>query len=313
MNELYFSSASDYGGTRLKKLSPFVIEALDKPQVIEQVIKTPKERIIDRFTPTLFDIIKEKKKGAVKNKTLNLSFFQVDDYLTCPLKYKYVHVLRVPIMIHHTIIYGKAIHDAVYAYNLAKKDGKKIPLAKLFEVFSASWRSFGFHSRSHEEERFRRGNEALKSFFKREEKSRIIPFYVEKDFGFVKYNIRIRGRFDRVDRIDGEIIIRDFKSSEIKKEEEAQKRAKESLQLSIYALASKEIFGKMPAELELHFLESGLVGRTKRTEKDLDRTLEKINIVAEGIRNEEFLPTPSYMACKYCAYTSDCPSTAVSR
>src|ERR1035437_4887167 len=37
---------------------------------------------------------------------LSLSFYQVDDYLTCPLKYKYVHVLRVPIATHHAIVYG---------------------------------------------------------------------------------------------------------------------------------------------------------------------------------------------------------------
>ena len=47
---------------------------------------------------------------------LNLSFYQIDDYLTCPLKYKYVHILRVPIMEHHTVIYGRAMHEAVTKY-----------------------------------------------------------------------------------------------------------------------------------------------------------------------------------------------------
>ena len=37
---------------------------------------------------------------------LSLSFYQIDDYLTCPLKYKYAHVLRVPLAPHHAIIYG---------------------------------------------------------------------------------------------------------------------------------------------------------------------------------------------------------------
>ena len=35
-----------------------------------------------------------------------LSFYAIDDYLTCPLKYKFGHVLRVPLAPHHSIIYG---------------------------------------------------------------------------------------------------------------------------------------------------------------------------------------------------------------
>ena len=42
-----------------------------------------------------------------------LSFRQIDDYRTCPLKYHYVHVLRVPLLTHHRVVYGSAVHKAV--------------------------------------------------------------------------------------------------------------------------------------------------------------------------------------------------------
>jgi len=44
---------------------------------------------------------------------LELSNRQVDDWLTCPLRYKYAHVLRVPLLPHHSVGYGLALHNAI--------------------------------------------------------------------------------------------------------------------------------------------------------------------------------------------------------
>ena len=49
----------------------------------------------------------------------------------------------------------------------------------------------------------------------------------------------------------------------------ADRRARESLQLKIYALAEQAATGRLPAAVELRFLESGLVGRCRLTDADL--------------------------------------------
>ena len=154
-------------------------------------------------------------------------------------------------------------------------------------------------------------------FYERQEASDNIPTFVEKDFSFPINNppfnkggqggIRVRGRWDRVDIKDGETVIIDFKSSDVREQKEADRRVKESLQLSIYALAYKKVYGKMPERVELHFLESGLVGRCEKDEDDLKETIEKIKIVAEGIRQKNYEATPQYIACRYCAYSEICP------
>ena len=54
-------------------------------------------------------------------------------------------------------------------------------------------------------------------------------------FSIRKEDLIIRGRWDRVDEQDGNIYIVDFKSSEVKDQKKADKKAKESLQLAIYA------------------------------------------------------------------------------
>jgi DNA helicase-2/ATP-dependent DNA helicase PcrA len=78
----------------------------------------------------------------------------------------------------------------------------------------------------------------------------------------------------------------------------------------MYSLAYKEMFGKIPDRVELHFLEHNLIGSTKSTQKELDEAVKNIDDSAYGIRNAIYDPTPGYNTCRYCAYNEVCPSTA---
>ena len=105
-------------------------------------------------------------------------------------------------------------------------------------------------------------------------------------------------------------MIVDYKSSDVREPARADGRATESLQLQIYALAWREMFGRLPARVELRFLESGVVGRHAPTEEDAETALAAVRAAAVGIRARRFTATPSYQACRYCAYSQICPYTA---
>ncbi len=79
--------------------------------------------------------------------------------------------------------------------------------------------------------------------------------------------------------------------------------------MNIYALAWKEITGKIPDLVSLHFIESELVGKIKKTEKDLQKTKKEIKKVAEGIKNKDFVANPEYRQCEFCPYSDICPYT----
>jgi len=307
---LFFASASDYGGKRSRRISQFVIEALGKEVVEKEKIKTAAREAIERFAPR-----KEAKKAKIEelpqDKIINLSYYQIDDYLTCPLKYKYVNILRVPIMEHHTVLYGRAMHDAVCKYFQHRILGKHMQLQELLSVFKESFDPQGFLAVEHQEERARVGTEALIRFYNSEEAKKSKPKFIEKDFSFIFENNKIAGRFDRVDDEEDEAVIIDFKTSEISKQADADKRTKQSMQLELYALAYKNIEGKLPKRVELHFLESGLIGSAVVREKDLEKLIDKIKEVASGIRKQSFVATPAYMACTYCAYIQVCPSAVI--
>ena len=315
--ELYLTSARDYGGARGRKVSRFVLEALDLPPSEPKPYRSSPLEAIQRHAPSVEETA-EALRVIPDDEILALSHYQVDDYLTCPLKYKYIHILRVPIREHHSVVYGKALHEAISFYlrrKLAQAQsrpggGAGVTEAEVLEVYEGAWQSLGFLSREHEELRLEAGRTILRGFVAEQKRHGVLPTAVEQPFSFLLGTTKVVGRFDRVDERDGRVAIIDYKSSGVRDQKEADRKAKESLQLAIYALAYNQMHGRIPDSTELHFLESSLVGSTRKTEADLRGTLETIAGVAHGVRVRSFAATPGYVQCSYCAFREICPSTA---
>jgi len=306
---LYLTSARDIGGVRERKVSPFVLEALNLPI---QAVPTTKASALEAIArhgaveqPDLFT-----RRAPASDEPLYLTHYQIDDYATCPLKYKYTHILRVPIYQHHAVLYGNAMHQAVAAYLSAKMTDQTIPFEEVLAVFNRAWRSEGFLSRQHEEQRLAAGQAALRRFYDEQEARGRKPTYIEKEFSFTFEGNRIAGRWDRVDETEEGGVIIDYKTADVHDQKSADKKAKENPQLTLYAWAYRERFGTLPARVELYFLDSGFVGTAVRKEKEIEKMQEKIRVVAEGIRKEDFEARPTYIACQYCAYQDICPNTA---
>ncbi len=306
---LFLLSADDYRlpgeepRKRAAKISRFVVEALGLEGLGPRVTESPALFRISRAAPPPEPVVPLRAEG-----TLQLSFRQVDDWLTCPLKYKYVHILRVPIRLHPTVILGNAVHQAIRSYHLAKRGGRSLSRDELLAVFEGAWRSEGFLSAAHEEELRRHGQDALACFLQFEEAEGGRPLFVEQYFAFEENGIKVIGYWDRVDRRRDGVLIIDYKTSEVPVEA-ADRRAQDSLQLAIYALAYQRVFGELPREVQLRFLTPEVVvGRAGPTEKMLRRAWESIQEAAEGIRREDFHAKPSYVACRYCAYRTICPA-----
>jgi DNA helicase-2/ATP-dependent DNA helicase PcrA len=307
--ELVFTSAADYGTARSRKLSRFVVEALDLPSPAPVPRKSQALEALARHQP-----VPEPAPGAERpmreDEVLRLSFRQMDDYETCPLKYKYVHRLRVPLLVHHRVVYGSAIHKAVQELFRARLQGRPFAEEDLVAAFRAAWVSEGFLSREHEEQRLAAGEHALRRFHREEARQPLEPTGVEQEFAFTLDRTRVVGRYDLVVERAGRVTILDFKTGDVDDRDTAQARASESLQLDVYALAHLKTTGRLPDWVELRFLESGLAGGKRPTPDEAARTEERIRGIARLIRRREFSPRPSYMACGLCAFRDVCPHTA---
>ncbi len=310
--ELYLTSARDYGGVRPRKPSRFVLEALDLPHLDVATYKASPVEAIHRHAPPVDG--QQRLHGVIPpDQPIIVSFRQVDDYDTCPLKYKYTHILRVPLLRDHRVVYGSAIHEAIREYHRRKARRQLVTLDDLIRHFERAWVNEGFISREHEDQRLAEGREVLARFFAFQEETGLVPTFVEAPFSFQVGTTRVKGRWDRVDLRGDEAVLIDFKTSDVRTQKDADKRARESLQLAIYALAYREVYGQLPARLELQFLgpERVLVGTTGPDDEMLRETAAVIEKVSAGIRGQQFIATPDfYRACRYCPFASICPYTA---
>ena len=309
MEELVLTSAADYGTARARKVSRFVVEALDMPHPAPVPQKSRALEVLARhqFAPEPRAV----SDGPIpEDEILRLSHSRIDDYETCPLKYRYVHVLRVPLLAHHTVVYGHAVHEAVRRMFEARLAGRGFSEDDLVAAFHASWASEGFLSRDHEERRLRVGEEMLRRFFHQEAEDPWSPTAVEQEFSFDVERNRIQGRYDLVIEEAGRVTILDFKTGQVSDPKAAQKRANESLQLDIYALAHLRTTGRLPDRVELRFLESGLAAGRRPTLEDVSRAEDRIREAANAVRRREFPPLPTWMACGQCPFREICPHTA---
>ncbi len=313
---LYFCWSPDVGGKRLQKPSSFILEALDRPFAKPKLEKPEIGGQITKFAKLpQIQVVPNLSEELV----LRLSSGAVEDFLTCEYKYRYVHILRIPILRHHAVVYGAALHDAVAAFWRTKQAGKILTLPQLFEVFENAWISEGFLTATHEEKRLAAGKLVLEKFWKREKDTKDLPAFIEKDFQFKVDGVVVRGRWDRVDIKNGKVSILDYKSSENVDQKKADFNTKNSIQLAVYALAYFDKFKKIPDNLSLYFLEGGIVGNYKPDKGDLSETRKKILEVARKIRQklpaDSFIANPVYFgrepACVYCAYNAICPFSLV--
>ena len=143
-DELVLTNATDYGGGIARRLSPFVLEALDlPPQAAVPGAGVSPTTPLDRIAAAQPPADLPSTPRAPSDEPLLLSFYAIDDYLSCPLKFKYGHVLRVPIAPHHALVYGSALHKAIQEFHRRHARGDVMSEEELNEAFEAAWTKRG--------------------------------------------------------------------------------------------------------------------------------------------------------------------------
>jgi DNA helicase-2/ATP-dependent DNA helicase PcrA len=110
---------------------------------------------------------------------------------------------------------------------------------------------------------------------------------------------------DRIDRNGPDAVdIVDYKTGKPRLQEDADK----SLQLSLYALAAKEVWGQRAERLIFYNLENNTAVSSRRSNAQLEEAKRRVEDVAEAIAHQEFPARPGYQ-CALCPYRNLCPET----
>ena len=177
-----------------------------------------------------------------------LSASDIDTYRTCPLKYTFARVFRIPQepTIHQR--FGIVVHQVLERFHAGSGSGSAVSgssgssassgsLSELLGLLDASWRRGGFGDS--EEERQLRGKaaSALTQYHERFQSSESEPLWFERAFSFKLGPHLLRGRVDRVDRLPGgEYELIDYKTGRPK----SPTQLVDDVQLSLYAVGARE-------------------------------------------------------------------------
>ncbi|OGM87081.1 hypothetical protein A2594_00315, partial [Candidatus Woesebacteria bacterium RIFOXYD1_FULL_41_28] len=212
---LYFTAADYYGeGKREKKLSPFIFEALgDKAVSAEK-----KENKVNQLSFLDYGIkAKSGKDTPNQDSPLHidyLSYSQIETFKTCPLHYKLKYILKVPTPSSASASFGTAMHATLKNFFEEVSGGVKPSDKLLYDLLEKNWIKEGYKSKSHERGFFEKGKIYLSGFLKQEFNAKTKVVLLEQQFTIpLGNNLRIGGRFDRVDDLGGgEIEIIDYKT-----------------------------------------------------------------------------------------------------
>jgi putative RecB family exonuclease len=177
-------------------------------------------------------------------------------------------------------------------------------LADLLKFYQQNWLSEGY-STAEEETRYKNyGGEILTRFWEIHSADFRMPIAVERQFYIDIDGIKLRGYFDRVDKLEsGGLSIVDYKTN---KEMFTTSYLEEDLQLTLYQMAASQTW-RLPVEaLTLYHLRSNTpCSCLPRQSSHLEQARRLILEVAENIAREKF-PAIENEYCP-CDFPEHCP------
>ena len=256
------------------------------------------QAIAARDEPSLEPFLPKRGDGVV------LSASDIDTYRTCPLKYKFARVFRIPQepTIHQR--FGILVHQVLERFHGGSGNGGTLP--ELLGLLGAGWRRAGFGDS--EEERQLRGKAAaaLERYWDRFQSEEAQPVWFERAFTFRLGPHLLRGRVDRVDRLPGgEYELIDYKTGRPK----SAAQLTDDVQLSLYAVGAREAWSLEASQQAYYYVLDDQKVAVPDDGGDRSEWVREVAVeVAEGILSQGFEPTPSFGACSICDYRLMCPA-----
>jgi len=313
---LYFTSASDYGGVRKKKLSRFLVELGMGDEVIKsEDMRLEPIRVSDEVGKE--DISYQLPKA--------FSFSQIRSFQTCKYQYKLAHVLKIPLKGSPYFSFGTTMHSTLQKFyeqvkvlNSAQQaslfgtpeksketdDGVAVPAKdELQSIYKASWIPDWYKSKNQREKYQKKGSDILDTYYKSNEERWTVPVVLEGWFKVRLGKYLVHGRIDRVDQLeDGTLEIIDYKTGKSKE----KLTGADKDQLLMYQLATDMLpeyyhIGKT-SKLTFYYLNDDIQTSFSAKPKDLEKLQEKIIKTLDDLHTTDFSKIGKKDMCGRCDF-----------
>jgi DNA helicase-2/ATP-dependent DNA helicase PcrA len=251
------------------------------------------------------DSIMNPPHQSIVSATQSFSASGLKTYQDCPLSYKFSYLYRIPSPPAVQLEFGSAIHTVIE--NLTENpDPSRSPREQALALLDKSWPSEVYESATQESEARVTASTLLDTYLAWQEANPNTVVGVEKEFFFTAADRTIHGFIDRVEQTpNGNYVVIDFKSGK-KPSDMTKKAVNENIQLNVYCLAVKELYGTLPEKAELFYLKDDKRVPYTPTEESIAAFKETLQTLITGIINEQFPANPEYRRCQWCSYGELC-------
>jgi len=320
---LYFSSAEDYGGARLKKLSRFLIElAEDGFQLAENALAQPQPFL--KANPAAGSLkakanLTENRQPATPDR---FSFTQLKAYENCPYQYRFAHILRIPLAGKPQFSFGKSMHSTMQKFFLLANSRQALKQADLFsqagsplqiawadvkDIYDESFIDDWYPDRKTRDDYYKRGLISLKKFLADWQQNKTLAEHVEYGFTFkLNRDCILRGAIDRIDQTADGLKLVDYKTGSPKEKLIAEDKE----QLLIYQMAAQEILKTKVARLSFYYFDNNTEVSFLGRDEEIEKLKESILATVAKIKTGRFEAKPEREKCRWCDFKSICDFAA---
>jgi DNA helicase-2/ATP-dependent DNA helicase PcrA len=236
---------------------------------------------------------------------LELSASAVGTFERCPQLYAFEKSWKLRTGPHASLTFGNVMHTTIKEIIGHLRKGRKLSFDEVADIYNREWSSAGYEDAYQEEEYKKDGLEQLRAFHASAMEHPPDAIAQEKAFELpLENSVVLTGRIDQVNRIgERSVEIVDYKTGKPKVEKQAQK----DLQLSVYALAARDLLEWDPVRLVFYNLQNNETVASAPDAKQLAKAQSDVQDAAMRIRAGEFPPDKGFW-CKNCDYRLLCPA-----
>jgi putative RecB family exonuclease len=236
-------------------------------------------------------------------------------YEDCPRRYRYSYVDRPtpqkgPPWAHNSL--GASVHTALRSWFDQPVPRRTEALGGLLR---RTWVREGYRDEVQERQAYGRALAWLTRYVEELDPD-FEPVAVERTVGAKTSTLALSGRVDRIDDVDGELVIVDYKTGRTGLSEDD---ARGSRAMALYAFAAGKLFRRRCRRVELHHLPTATVAAFEHTEASLERHVLRAEQTAADVAAAErelaagadpdlaFPATPGAI-CGWCDFRRVCPT-----
>jgi DNA helicase-2/ATP-dependent DNA helicase PcrA len=255
--------------------------------------------------PVVLPPVRARVPPTLRPRDEPLTITQLLAFSDCPRQFQYAYEVRLPRQPTRATLVGTLIHSVLEQASVRRINGHDVSEVDFHEFLEAAWQTQRF--------------DKLAWADLKDEATRMLDSYVggdawrdatileaEREFSVELVGFAFHGRFDRVERRHGRLLVIDYKTGRTATAEDLRS----DRQFGFYRLAAERVYSTMEIDLEAHYLASGDVVAVEKDAEQLDRDSKWVYAVSRGItdarRRNEFITRPSDFTCPPCPFRIVC-------